>query len=493
MASSGTLLDRSNFTTYDTITELWAHLGLPTNALQSLSLPDSDDHSRSGLPSSFKIGHLAQSTIALSVLTASLFHSLRNNSSVPKVTVPLLHASLEFKSEKLYTLGGKKVKSEGGLGLIGPVQKTADGYVRIHDGFPHHVAATLEILGLPSTAKREEINAALLKWKSLDLETAAINSKCVIVALRSYEEWDALPQARFIPNIPIQLTKLSPGAPVLPPQVHREADRCLRGVRVLELSRVIAAPVAGRTLAAHGADVLWITSPNLPDLPGIDRDLARGKRTAQLDLTTEDGRAKLTELIKNADVFIQGYRPGSLAAKGFSPSELVKINPSIVYASMSAYGNQGPWGRNRGFDSIIQTGSGMNISEAEHFGQGEPARPMPCQVLDHASGYFLATGICAALYKRATEGGSYEVDVSLAGTMKYLRSLGQFPGNTGFDCKVPGEREIERYLEARESGFGELKAVTHSAAVEGFMPGWDVMPKPLGSDRAAWMDIEQSV
>lgn len=480
--------DRSHFTTAETVARIWKDLGLPAEALASLSLPDVDKHSVCGLPSSFKIGHLAQSTIALAALAAALFQSTRNESNIPKVTVPLLHACLEFQSEKLYTLVGQKADLGGGLKRFGgPVQKTADGYVRIHDGFPHHVAGALKILGLPPTATRDEFHSALLRWKSVDLETVAMNSNCVIAALRSYEQWDALPQTSYIPNDPIQIKKLGSGPPVLPLQLSAGSDRCLRGIRVLELSRVIAAPMAGRTLAAHGADVLWITSPNLPDLPDIDRDLARGKRTAQLDLTTESGRTKLLELAKDADVFIQGYRPGSLAAKGFSPSELARANPNIICANMSAYGKEGPWGGNRGFDSIVQTGSGMNVSEAEHFGEGESGRPMPCQALDHASGYFLATGICAALHKRATEGGSYEVNVSLAGTMKYLRSLGQFPGKTGFDCPTIGDQEIEEYLETRQSGFGELKALKHSAAVDGFMPGWDIMPKPLGSDKPEWV------
>ncbi|KAH7383521.1 CoA-transferase family III [Cadophora sp. MPI-SDFR-AT-0126] len=487
MAGNDLIPDRSDFTTADTIAHIWNHLGLPAEFVSSLSLPDADRHSRSGLPSSFKIGHLAQSTIALSALTAALFQSTRNF-SIPRITVPLLRACLEFDSEKLYTLDGNKPDFSGGLKSFGgPVQKTADGYVRIHDGFPHHVAGALKILGLPPTASRDDFRSDLLKWKSIDLETAAMESNCVIAALRSYEQWDALPQAQYIPSIPIHVHKLESGAPLIPPQPPGGSDRCLRGIRVLELSRVIAAPVAGRTLAAHGADVLWITSPNLPDLPDIDRDLARGKRTAQLDLTTKEGKAKLLELAKDADVFIQGYRPGSLSAKGFSPLELAQANPNIICANMSAYGNQGPWGGNRGFDSIVQTGSGMNVSEAEHFGEGDAGRPMPCQALDHASGYFLATGICAALYKRATEGGSYEVDVSLAGTMKYLRSLGQFPGKTGFDCPTTGDQEIEEYLETRQSEFGELKALKHSAAVEGFMPGWDILPKPLGSDKPEWV------
>ncbi|KAK3055093.1 hypothetical protein LTS18_011865, partial [Coniosporium uncinatum] len=170
------------------------------------------------------------------------------------------------------------------------------------------------------------------------------------------------------------------------------------------------APVAGRTLAAHGADILWITSPKLPDLPALDRDLARGKRTIQLDVRDPNDKKKLLELIKGADVFIQGYRPGAVYAHSLSPSDLHTANPHLIYANMSAYGPNGPWSQNRGFDSIVQTCSGMNVSEAEHAGNGEPARPMPCQALDHASGYFLATGIAAAVYKRATEGGSYLVD-----------------------------------------------------------------------------------
>jgi crotonobetainyl-CoA:carnitine CoA-transferase CaiB-like acyl-CoA transferase len=264
-------------------------------------------------------------------------------------------------------------------------------------------------------------------------------------------------------------------------------DKCLRGLRVLEVSRVIAAPLAGKTLAAHGADVVWVTSPSLPDLPAMDRDFARGKRTIHLDLHSSADKSKLLELARDADVFIQGYRPGALAALGLSPDDLVKVNPNIIYANMSAYGPDGPWSSNRGFDSLVQTCSGMNVSEAEHYGDGSAARPTPCQALDHAGGYLLATGVIAALYKRATEGGAYVVDVSLAGVMKYLRSLGQYPGRSGFECEdFTKHEDALEYMESRMSGFGELKAVKHSASVEGMAVGWEIMPKPLGSDNAVW-------
>lgn len=477
----GPIPDRLHFQAQDTVSHIWMSLRLPAKALDSLNL----EGEGFGLPSSFKIGHIAQSSIALSALTAALVHSLRNNKPIPQVTVPLQHAVIEFKSERLYLLDGKPTPSP--WGPIGGLHKTSDGYVRIHDSFLNHREGALKLLGCPLTASREDLANEALNWTAVELENEAFKSKIVISALRSYEQWDVLPQAKAISNFPIQVRKIASGPPGLPSHLGSGNDRCLRRLKVLELSRVIAAPLAGKTLAAHGAGVLWITSPNLPDLPAIDRDFARGKRTAQLDLTTESAREKLRELVANADVSIQGYRPGSLAAKGFSPEELAMLHPGIVYGKMSAYGTDGPWSGNRGFDSLVQTCTGMNVSEAEHFGVGEAARPMPCQALDHAAGYFLAAGICAAIYKRAVEGGSYEVSVSLAGTGKYLRSLGQYPGKEGFDCRdFVNSGQLEECLETRSSGFGKLKAVRHSAAVEGAMPGWDVMPKPLGSDKAEW-------
>jgi crotonobetainyl-CoA:carnitine CoA-transferase CaiB-like acyl-CoA transferase len=273
--------------------------------------------------------------------------------------------------------------------------------------------------------------------------------------------------------------------------LNADPDKCLRGLRVLELSRVIAAPLSGKTLAAHGADVLWVTSPNLPDLPTMDRDFGRGKRTIQLDLTNEQDSDELHQLLNDAHVFTQGFRPGSIAGKGLSSEELVARykDRNIICANMSAYGSDGPWSNKRGFDSIVQTCSGMNVSEAQHYGAGEAARPTCCQALDHAGGYFLAAGILAALYKQAIEGGSWEVNVSLAGTMKYLRSLGQYEGRSGFETNdyTCIEDVPFQYLETRETGFGEMTAVRHSASIQGVQVGWDIMPKPLGSDEKKWL------
>ncbi len=411
------------------VKHIWQGLRLPEDAVSSLQMPGSG----LGLPSSFKVGDLAQASIALSALAAAAFLSLRNQCPVPPVTVPREHACAEFCSERLYTLSDQPADQRGGP--LGGLHKTADGYVRIHDAFPNHREAALGILGLDDKASKDEIDEKLLHWKSEDLETAAVERGAVVAALRDYIQWDALSQAAAIHNLPIMIRKIAEGPPSLGGSNGTGADKCLRGIKVVDMSRVIAAPVAGKTLAAHGADVLWITSPKLPSLPTLDIDVGRGKRTAQLDLKVHSNFQRLRGLLTEADVFLQSYRPESLASKGLSPTELVaQSKDGIICANLSAWGPNGPWSTNRGFDSIVQTASGMNVSEAEHFGKGDASKVLPCQALDHASGYFLATGIIAALYRRAVEGGSYHVDVSLAGTMKYLRELRQYDGSTGFQC-----------------------------------------------------------
>ncbi|OJZ91389.1 hypothetical protein ASPFODRAFT_41819 [Aspergillus luchuensis CBS 106.47] len=479
---------RSTFTSRDTITYLWQGLRLPPDTLDSLCISEPPNP---GFPSSFKIGHIAQASIALSALLASQIHSLRNNIAPPKVTVPYDHACIEFNSARLYTLNGQPPSSD--WGLIGGLYRSSDGYVRVHDSFPNHREGTKSLLGCSPTATRDDVASKISAWRSVDLETTAVDAKLAITALRSYEQWDVLPQAKAIADFPILLRKIGDAPAGLPARIGPHADKCLRGLRVLELSRVIAAPLCGKTLAAHGADVLWVTSPHLPDLPGLDREFGRGKRTVQFDLQDEQDTEEFFALLDDTDVFIQGYRPGSLAARGLSPESIMNRRPNrgIIYANMSAYGPDGPWSARRGFDSLVQTCSGMNVSEAEHFGAGEAARPLPCQALDHAGGFFLASGIMAALYKQATEGGSWQVDVSLAGVMKYLRSLGQYEGKTGFqgspDYTRPQNVPTE-YFETRSTGFGEMTAIRHAANIEGVEIGCEVMPKPLGSDEKRWLE-----
>lgn len=477
-------MDRSSFTTIDSIEYLWESLGLPQEALKSVTLSIDGEF----FASSFKVDHLAQTCIAASALAAALHYSTYHNRPLPEISVPLEHACAEFKSERLYVLEGNPAPTE--WGTIGGLHKTRDGYIRMHDSFPNHRINALKILGLEEDATRQDVAEKMVEWASEDLEAAVFQMGAVMLALRSFEEWDKLPQAKAVADFPITIRRKNVSAPHKSITRSHDQDKCLRGLRVVEMSRVIAAPVAGRVLAAHGANVIWITSPTLPDLPDLDRDLARGKRTVQLDIKKPEDKTKLIELIKDADVFIQGYRPGSLAAQGFSATDLLEINPNLIIGNLSAWGPDGPWSNKRGFDSLVQTCSGINVADAQFFGSNQPARVLPCQALDHGAGYMLTTGILTALFKQATFGGSYEIDVSLAGVMKYLRSLGRYPRDVAFTRHDLGSPEaVQEYLETRETGFGQLRAVKHSASVGGLLTGWDIMPKPLGRDEPKWLGV----
>jgi hypothetical protein len=473
--------NRTSYSAQDIVEDVWNALGLPAVPVDLPSVGP-------GLPSSFKVAQLAQASIALSALAAALIHHRLNRVPFPKVTVPLDHACVEFRSERFWTLDGvppaRKVSAIGGL------HETSDGYVRIHDGFQHHRAAALKLIGCLLDASRETIDDRLRACSAVDLENKSFEAGAVIAALRSFEQWDTMPQAaEMSSHCPVLIKKIASGEPTWG-SLKEGSSKSLNGLKVVEMSRVIAAPTAGRALAAHGADSLWITSPNLPDQPALDRDFARGKRTVRLDVNSPEDLNTVSRLLEDADVFLQGYRPGSLAAKGLDPELLASHSKhGIIVANLSAYGPTGPWASRRGFDSIVQTLSGINVAEAGSFGAGEASRVLPCQALDHASGYFLAFGIMVALARRAEDGGSYSVDVSLAGTMKYLRTLGQIEGKAGFSCEEYGAREEvpDAFFETRETAFGMLRAIRHSAHIEGVDVGYHHMPKPLGSDEARWL------
>ena len=248
-AANGEIVpDRSAFTTWDTVRHIWTGLSLPEQALDSLVLEGSGQYYQT----SFKVSQIAQSSIALSALSAALVHSLRHGSSIPRVTIPLRHACLEFQTERLFSIDGKSIPSA--WGPIGGLHSAADGHVRIHDSFPNHRNGTLKLLGLDEKATREEVSREVIQWKKLELEDAGYRKNLAIYSLRSYREWDATPQAKAVSNFPILIRKINGEGPKgFPANMEVGGDRCLQGLRVLELSRVISAPVAGKTLAAHGA------------------------------------------------------------------------------------------------------------------------------------------------------------------------------------------------------------------------------------------------
>ncbi|KAI0754607.1 CoA-transferase family III [Daedaleopsis nitida] len=411
---------------------LWRSLHLPTEVLAHLRLSDKPDPI---VDSSFKIGTAAQTAIGLAGLAGAHFHQLQTGVE-QTVTVDARHAALEFKSEAYYAIEGASDEPFPLFESLAGLYQTKDNsYVRIHTNFPHHKQGILDILRCEPT--RESIAQALLRWNAVDFETAAAERKMVATALRSFDQWDTHPQGHALASTPpVSLLKVAdaPKRSIRPSRNGRPL--ALDGIRVLDLTRVLAGPVCGRTLAAHGADVLWVTSPKLPALPNLDGDTSRGKRTTQLDLDDPADRRTLAALIKDADVFLQAYRPGGLAGKGFGVDEVAQMRPGIVYASLTAYGWDGPWKDRRGFDSLVQTATGFNVAEGEAFaaygGTSAAPKALPMQALDHAAGYMLAFGIQAALCKTITEGGTWEVRVSLAAVGHWIRSLGRLEPQVAF-------------------------------------------------------------
>jgi hypothetical protein len=247
------------------------------------------------------------------------------------------------------------------------------------------------------------------------------------------------------------------------------ADLALSGVRVLDLTHVIAGPVAARTLAAHGADVLHVTDPNRPVLERVVMDTDFGKRSCHVDIDTPAGRDTLRELAAGADAFLQSYRPNSLARKGFGPAELARVAPGIVIVSLAAYGHTGSWRDRRGFDSLVQMSCGIAAEQ----GMDTP-RPLPAQALDHGTGWLAALGVITALRRRANEGGSWHVRLSLARTAEWLHDLGR-------DDTPPTPLDVTPFLDDTDSDFGRL---THIR-----VPGAQLRltgPRRPGQDSAAW-------
>lgn len=254
-------------------------------------------------------------------------------------------------------------------------------------------------------------------------------------------------------------------------------------MRVLDLSRIIAGPVAGRALAHHGADVLMINGPHLPNIAPLVIDNGRGKRSAVVDLRDAPGRETLRGLAGGADVFLQAYRPGALAARGFGPEELARVRPGIVYVSVSAYGHEGPWAQRRGFDSLVQSASGIAWTERQAAGWDEP-KHLPCQALDHATGYLAAFGAMVALARRATEGGSWHVRLSLAQTGRWLQSFGLV--QDGWRAPDVSSDDVSDCLGTVDSTFGRVRGVLPAEMLDLTPAFYALPPVEVGADSASW-------
>jgi crotonobetainyl-CoA:carnitine CoA-transferase CaiB-like acyl-CoA transferase len=454
------------------LADLWKLAGGEPAALDTVTLTGEEPQ----LPSSFRVAAAAQASVAAAGLAAAQIWKLRSGRS-QNVAVDMRHAVVECRSERYLRVDGKPPPPT--WDIIAGVYKTGDRrHVRLHTNFRHHRDAVCKVLNCKP--ERDQVQAALMKWEAEAFETAAYAEGGVVSMMRSYDEWSATPHARALATLPIiTIEKIGEAAPKPWPA----GDRPLAGVRVLDLSRVIAGPVAGRTLAVHGADVLLISSPNLPAIPWLTIDTGRGKLTSFVELRSEQGQRTLRDLLATADIFSQGYRPSAIAGLGFSSADAARVNPGIISVSLSAYGHAGPWAERRGFDSLVQTSTGFNHAEGQAAGVEGP-KELPAQMLDHATGYLMAFGAMMAKARQSREGGSWHVLISLAQTGRWLWNLGRVAD--GFKTEdLPGE-VVQPFLEELASGFGPLRTVSHSAMLSETPAFWARPAMPLGSHPPQW-------
>jgi crotonobetainyl-CoA:carnitine CoA-transferase CaiB-like acyl-CoA transferase len=342
-------------------------------------------------------------------------------------------------------------------------------WVRFHCNYPHHRRAAMKVLGVGED--RTAAEAASASRDGVELEDAIHAAGGCAGFARTAQEWAAHPQASAVARQPLlEIARIGDA----PPQPLPKAERPLAGIRVLDLTRVLAGPTAAKTLAEHGADVLKITAAHLPDSGDIDLDTGLGKLSAHLDLRDAHGVETLRRLAQGADVFSQSYRPGSLAARGFSPEALARLRPGIVCVSLSAWGETGPWKERRGFDSIVQTVSGMAYAQ----GGGEAPKLLPCSAIDYVSGYLMAFGAMVALARRAREGGSWRVRVALARVGKWIVDRGM--------VDPAGAVEPEAATMETLSPVGVIRHLRPVVEMSETPPRWERPPVPLGFNRAEW-------
>jgi CoA-transferase family III len=348
---------------------------------------------RTMLASTFPVTDAGVAAVGASLLAATL-------GSGARVGVDTRQLAVALRSERYVRRNGQS----GGnpFDPLSAFHRTSDGWIRLHANYPWHRAAALRVLG----CAEEHARAAIAEREALELETALYAAGGVAAAVRTADEWR---EAVGPPPPLVVCRELGPAAP-----------RPARRLRVLDLTRVIAGPVATRTLAAHGADVLRVDAPHLPEIPLQTWDTLAGKRSTLLDLADAEVRERL---LAGADVVVAGYRPGALDRFGLAPDALAERHPGLVVVTLSAWGAEGTWGGRRGFDSLVQAACGIAVEE------GTPDAPgaLPAQVLDHATGYLAAAGALLAVDHQRRHGGTHHVRFALAGTAAWLQRLARSP------------------------------------------------------------------
>ncbi|MEY8841699.1 CoA transferase [Cribrihabitans sp. XS_ASV171] len=388
----------------------------------------------------------------------------------PDVSVDRRLASLWF-SWSIHPEGWER---PGAWDPIAGDYEARDGWIRLHTNAPHHRDAALSVLG--HAAEREAVAAAVARWDAEALEQEVVLAKGAAAAMRSRTDWLAHPQGAAVASEPLVHWAHRPGSVR---DWGGTASRPLQGLRVLDLTRVLAGPVATRTLAGFGAQVLRLDPPDWKE-PGVVPEVTLGKRCARLDLKSEEGGSRFEALLAEADILVHGYRPGALDAFLVAPERRVELAPALIEVSLDAYGWSGPWAGRRGFDSLVQMSSGIAEAGMNWAKVGKP-HPLPVQALDHATGYFMAAAAISAL-TRAVRGEVLSIArLSLARTAEFLARMEQ---SEGPEITSSEDRDLDDWRE--ETPWGPARRLKPAIRVEGAPMRWASGAVDLGSGEPAW-------
>jgi CoA-transferase family III len=446
--------------------ELWTGIGGESDFLNNLEITGSGD-----LPSVFAVSDLAAASIGVAGLGIAELIATRFG-DMPRVYVDRRLSSIWF---------GLSVRPQGWPlpPLWDPLSadyEAKDGWIRLHMNAPHHRDAAMTVLKVE--AGKEAIAREAGHWKANDLETAVVEAGgCA--AMRSVAEWKAHPQGQAVGSEPLLDRRiLQSGCRY---DWNGSRQRPLEGLRVLDLTRVLAGPVATRFLSGFGAEVLRIDSPWWEE-PVVVLEVALGKRCARLDLRQSANRALFEHLLQEADVLVHGYRPDALARLGFDADRRRKICPGLVDVTLDAYGWAGPWKGRRGFDSLVQMSSGIADAGMKQLGKNRPT-PLPVQALDHSVGYLLAATAIRGLTNRFETDAGFEARASLA-RMAALLIERPFVGNE--PIAPEGPNDLSEHVE--ETAWGPARRIKPPVIVDGAPLRWDLPASQLGSSQAEWLD-----
>lgn len=427
------------------------------------------------LATHWPIAPMASAVLAAVGLAVSRIADLRTGHA-PRIHVDSRSAELAMASSSHLLVDGRPAKFRDPF--TGFYRARGGEWVYLHGNFPHLRDGLLAMLGVDNDL--EAIAAAVRERDAGEIEADSIARNLCAARVRSRAGWLAGPQAAA-PGAqpPIRFEKLAEAPPrVWPP----DAAHPLSGLRVLDLTRVIAGPMGGRTLAEHGATVMRVAGPGLPAITSLVIDTGFGKLSAMLDLNDPAGRDALARLVREGDVFIDGYRPGALAARGFGPEALSALNPGHVSVKLTAFGAGSGWQGRRGYDSLVQATTGMAAA-------GPDGRPMllPCQPIDYLSGYLIGFAAMVALIRQAREGGRWHVAASLAATAEWMWRMRAVLGDEADPpAASPRAGEATARCDTHRTAFGTVQALRPALLLDGAPAVWARLPVPLGSDPAQW-------